>query len=105
MFGRFSGCGQPRATICSLEIAFFLLSFIEVISSVYEELLSGDSKDMVYTPEMLVNLMVDECMPLREPQKNFKMIDVICGSGIFLVKAYKRMIQWCRYNEWKKLAN
>src|SRR5690606_3845868 len=71
---------------------------VEVISSVYEELLT-DSKDIVYTPEMIVSTLVDECMPLKTPQKNFKLIDVSCGSGIFLVKAYKRIVQWWRYEQ------
>jgi hypothetical protein len=74
---------------------------VEIISSVYEELLT-DSKDVVYTPEMVVDVMIDECMPLGEPVENFKLIDVSCGSGIFLVKAYKRIIQWWRYERWKK---
>jgi hypothetical protein len=74
---------------------------VEVISSVYEELLTN-SKDIVYTPEMIVGTLVDECMPLSNPQSDFKVIDVSCGSGIFLVKAYKRMIQWWRYEQWQK---
>lgn len=74
---------------------------VEVISSVYEELLT-DSKDIVYTPEMIVSTLVDECMPLEFPQKGFRIIDVSCGSGIFLVKTYKRIVQWWRYEEWKK---
>jgi hypothetical protein len=74
---------------------------VEVISSVYEELLTDD-KDIVYTPEMIVSTLVDECMPLKQPKENFKIIDVSCGSGIFLVKTYKRIVQWWRYNEWRK---
>ena len=74
---------------------------VELISSVYEELLTN-SKDIVYTPEMVVNTLVDECMPLKNPKTDFKLIDVSCGSGIFLVKAYKRIIQWWRYNRWLK---
>lgn len=74
---------------------------VELISSVYEELLTN-SKDIVYTPEMVVNTLVDECMPLKSPQTDFKLIDVSCGSGIFLVKAYKRIIQWWRYNHWQE---
>ncbi|MDI9364664.1 MAG: N-6 DNA methylase [Flavobacterium sp.] len=72
---------------------------VELISSVYETLLTN-SKDIVYTPEMIVSTLVDECMPLKTPQQNFKVIDVSCGSGIFLVKAYKRIIQWWRYEKW-----
>lgn len=74
---------------------------VEVLSSVYEELLT-DSKDIVYTPEMIVSTLVDECMPLKKPQADFKMIDVSCGSGIFLVKTYKRIVQWWRYEQWKQ---
>lgn len=72
---------------------------VELISSVYEQLLPY-SKDITYTPEMVVNTLVDECMPLKSPKTDFKLIDVSCGSGIFLVKAYKRIIQWWRYNRW-----
>jgi methylase of polypeptide subunit release factors len=78
---------------------------VELISSVYEELLTNSevtSKDIVYTPEMIVSTLIDECMPLKSPQKDFKVIDVSCGSGIFLVKAYKRIIQWWRYERWKE---
>lgn len=74
---------------------------VEVISSVYEELLT-DSKDIVYTPEMIVSTLVDECMPLNAPKADFKLMDVSCGSGIFLVKTYKRIVQWWRYEQWKK---
>lgn len=74
---------------------------VEVISSVYEELLT-DRKDIVYTPEMIVSTLVDECMPLKQPKKSFKLIDVSCGSGIFLVKTYKRIVQWWRYEQWQK---
>ncbi|WDF77236.1 N-6 DNA methylase [Mucilaginibacter sp. KACC 22773] len=74
---------------------------VEVISSVYEELLT-DSKDIVYTPEMIVSTLVDECMPLKSPKQDFKLIDVSCGSGIFLVKSYKRIVQWWRYEQWLK---
>jgi len=74
---------------------------VEVISSVYEELLT-DSKDIVYTPEMIVGTLVDECMPLKVPQSDFKLIDVSCGSGLFLVKGFKRIVQWWRYEQWQQ---
>jgi hypothetical protein len=69
---------------------------VELISSVYEELLSEGKKDMVYTPDVVAGTLVDECMPLDEPKEKFKLIDISCGSGIFLVKSYKRIIQWWR---------
>ncbi|MEO6230286.1 MAG: N-6 DNA methylase [Ferruginibacter sp.] len=84
---------------------------IELISSVYEEFLGKDKKDVVYTPHFLVNLMVDECMPISEPKDSFKVIDPSCGSGIFLVVAFKRLVEWSRYKiynetgERKKLSS
>jgi methylase of polypeptide subunit release factors len=74
---------------------------VELISSVYETLL-GDSNDVVYTPNFLVNTLLDDsyCMPLSNfKQLDFKVIDVSCGSGIFLVSAFKRLVQRWRYNE------
>lgn len=84
---------------------------IELISSVYEEFLGKEKKDVVYTPHFLVNLSVDECMPISEPRSSFKVLDPSCGSGIFLVVAFKRLVEWSRYKiyletgERKKLSS
>jgi methylase of polypeptide subunit release factors len=77
---------------------------IELISNFYEELLPKVKKadkekkqdtGAVYTPGFLVNFLVDECLPLTtaDLNENVKLIDVSCGSGIFLVTAYKRLVQ------------
>ena len=74
---------------------------VELISSVYETLL-GDSNDVVYTPDFLVNTLLDDnnCIPLSNfQQTEFKVIDVSCGSGIFLVSAFKRFVQRWRYKQ------
>jgi methylase of polypeptide subunit release factors len=76
---------------------------IELISSVYEMFLEADkNKGIAYTPSYLVNFMIDECMPMHSPKSNFKILDPACGSGIFLVSAYKRMIDWWRIEKYKK---
>ena len=68
---------------------------IELISNIYELFLKAeDKKGVVYTPPILVNFMIDEMMPLDTPSRNFKILDPACGSGVFLVGAYKRLIQW-----------
>ena len=75
---------------------------VELISSVYETLL-GDSNDVVYTPNFLVNTLLDDsnCIPLSNyDQTDFKVIDVSCGSGIFLVSAFKRFVQRWRYKQY-----
>ncbi len=80
---------------------------VELISHIYEDFLVDEDgqkkKGVVYTPPYLVQFLVDRCMPLGKPKKEFKVLDPACGSGIFLVGAFKRMIQWWRVrNGWKK---
>lgn len=85
----------------------------EVISAIYENFIHAEAerneekkKDVVYTPLHLVNLMIDESMPLDQPElfenNSFKVLDPACGSGVFLVAAYKRMLQWWAINNWRK---
>lgn len=85
----------------------------EVISAIYENFIQAEAerndevrKDVVYTPLHLVNLMIDEAMPLEQPElfenQAFKVLDPACGSGVFLVAAYKRMLQWWAINHWRK---
>lgn len=72
---------------------------IELISNFYEEFISKtkENKGTVYTPSFLVNLLIDECLPIsnkKEDQNyNVKIIDVSCGSGIFITSAFKRLVQ------------
>ncbi|MGV8134123.1 MAG: class I SAM-dependent DNA methyltransferase [Mangrovibacterium sp.] len=80
---------------------------IELISHIYEDFLADENgqkkKGVVYTPPYLVQFLIDQCMPLKEPKQDSKILDPACGSGIFLVGAFKRMIQWWRIrNDWKK---
>lgn len=76
---------------------------IELISGLYEVFLKQDTADpksgVVYTPPYLVNALIDECMPLDKAKayfanEDFKVLDPACGSGIFLVAALKRMLEW-----------
>ncbi len=81
---------------------------VELISNIYEEFLDDDlskKKELgiVYTPPYLVNLLIDECMPVDEPKEAYKVLDPACGSGVFLVAAYRRLIAWWRQGrDWKK---
>lgn len=78
---------------------------VELISSVYEEFLN-QRNDAVYTPEFLVNTLIDEAMPPRDYETlSVKTIDVSCGSGIFLVSAFKRLAERHRYAKFKKTGN
>ena len=77
---------------------------VELISNIYEEFLAKkDSKGVVYTPPMLVDLLLDQCLPLDAKTLSWKILDPACGSGIFLVGAFKRLIQcWRMANDWKQ---
>jgi len=74
---------------------------VELISRIYEEFIPQRA-DAVYTPIHLAQFMVDECMPLELPQENYKIIDISCGSGIFLVTAFKRLVQWWQKHQYEK---
>ena len=74
---------------------------IEIISRIYQEFITHRG-DAVYTPTHLARFMVDECMPLNEAKKNFRVIDVSCGSGIFLVTAFKRLVQWWQKEQFER---
>lgn len=78
---------------------------IELISNIYELFLKSEDKEkkgIVYTPPILVDFMIDEVMPIDKPKKFFSIIDPSCGSGVFLVGVYKRLIQWWMIqNNWE----
>lgn len=75
---------------------------IELVSNVYEEFLDK-KRGVVYTPPYLVNFLLDEVMPLSDTTTDFKILDPACGSGVFLVSAFKRLIyRWRAKNNWQK---
>jgi type I restriction-modification system DNA methylase subunit len=75
---------------------------VEVISSIYEALFSTTEEvsehGMVYTPPHLAAFLVDEAMPLTawQGKEQYVVCDPSCGSGVFLVLAFKRMAHWWR---------
>jgi len=72
---------------------------LELISNIYEEFVT-DAKSAYYTPGHLVDLMLDRVLPWESEDWNQKILDPSCGSGIFLVKAYQRLIyRWKRAQE------
>ena len=77
---------------------------IEFISSIYDEFIGDNKKGVVYTPLHLAKFLVDEAMPINEyeDKESFRVIDPACGSGIFLVLAYKRLIEWWRIRHQQK---
>lgn len=85
-------------------IRFYEFSYVpvELISRLYEEFLGENKQEngLFYTPSHLAKLLIDEAMPLKDYQKinlnNYNLFDPACGSGIFLVLGFKRLVQWWR---------
>ena len=79
---------------------------VELISHIYQ-LFVSNTKSSVYTPPALVRLLLDEALSwprMSQLIKNDEVIfDPACGSGIFLVEAYKRLVlHWRSENEWAR---
>jgi len=81
---------------------------VELISRLYEEFLGTNKKEkgLYYTPAHLVRLLVDESLPLSKYKEidilKYRVLDPACGSGIFLVSVFKRLVQiWRLQNNMK----
>ena len=79
---------------------------VELISHVYQ-LFVKDDASAVYTPPFLVRLMLEEALSWERLDRlathGEAVLDPSCGSGVFLVEAYKRMIAHWRYrNGWAR---
>jgi hypothetical protein len=79
---------------------------IELISHIYQ-LFVSDTAVAVYTPPFLVRLMLGEVLSWerldRLDRENEIVLDPACGSGVFLVEAYKRLVlHWRSRNNWER---
>ena len=77
---------------------------IQLISSIYELFFhlseEDDEKGTYYTPLHLVNLVMDEVYPWEGEYKDTSFFDPSCGSGVFLVEAYRRLVcRWMSQND------
>ena len=46
-----------------------------------------------YTPLSLVDFVIEETLPIETTRSNMKILDPACGSGVFLVRAYQRLVE------------
>lgn len=76
----------------------FDIIHIGLISEIYENFLGElrHDKGQFYTPFALVDMMLSEVLPSSSVEYNYPFLDPACGSGIFLVEGYKRLI-----NRWQ----
>jgi hypothetical protein len=85
---------------------FWAFSFkfipVELICSIYEEFLYIEEKGKEiasYAPPALARIMLNQILTCPARDINIKVLDPACGSSIFLVEAYKRIIEsWMMQN-------
>ena len=79
---------------------------VELISHIYQ-LFVKDSDTSVYTPPFLVRRILEEALSWerldRLQERGEVILDPCCGSGVFLVEAYKRLVlHWRSRNQWER---
>ena len=67
---------------------------LEFISCIYEAFVTEKAArdGIYYTPSYLVDFILDRVLPWNDPNWDLKVLDPACGSGIFLVKAFQRLV-------------
>ncbi|WP_326975236.1 HsdM family class I SAM-dependent methyltransferase [Caproicibacter sp. BJN0012] len=83
---------------------------IQLISSIYELFFhlsdNDDDKGTYYTPLHLVDMLMDEVYPWEGAFSPVTFLDPSCGSGIFLVEAYRRLVcRWMHSNSKTSISN
>lgn len=74
---------------------------IELLSEIYENFMAEADLEQkkktgtFYTPPSLVELILNEKLPCNKQftEYNVKVLDPACGSGIFLVESFKRLVK------------
>ncbi len=79
---------------------------VELISNIYQ-LFVKDAASSIYTPPALVRLMLEEVLSWERIDELMAgdgvILDPACGSGVFLVEAYKRLVlHWRSRNGWAR---
>jgi len=79
----------------------FSIIQIELLSEIYENFLFKTDPELkkktgtYYTPPSLVEFILNEKLPINngETKYDLKILDPTCGSGIFLVESFKRLVK------------
>ncbi len=73
---------------------------VEIVSHLYQRFVGG-GHGQVYTPPFLASLLLDFAMPYATLRGTERILDPACGSGVFLVGAFRRLVNvWRSRNDW-----
>ncbi|MEO8391989.1 MAG: N-6 DNA methylase, partial [Chloroflexota bacterium] len=92
------------------QLAFWPYDFsyvpIELISGIYDTFLNVEARKIdgtYYTPHTLVDFVLAETLPPDLAKSSMRILDPACGSGVFLVRAYQRVVEaWITENNGKR---
>jgi hypothetical protein len=97
----FGGLDLPSQQL-ALDFDVYDFSYIpvELLSSIYEQFLHVEGKGAeagaYYTPEPVVDYILAEIHSQRPLRPEDRVLDPCCGSGVFLVLAFRRLIEAAR---------
>jgi N-6 DNA Methylase len=75
---------------------------VDVLNHLYQHF-AQKGKGAVFTPPTLANLILDYAMPYHKLSGMERILDPTCGSGIFLVGAFRRLVHlWQSKNGWQQ---
>jgi type I restriction-modification system DNA methylase subunit len=95
------------------KLFFFSYKFdiipLDLISSIYEVFYQSSSNEVdkkskarqdgaYYTPSVLAEFVLSQVLTIEALKKKPKVLDPACGSGIFLIEAFRRMVRYA----WKQ---
>ncbi|MCI4442732.1 MAG: N-6 DNA methylase [Lentimicrobium sp.] len=86
---------------------------IELLSEIYENFLFKTDPEIkkktgtYYTPPALVEFILNQKLPINKTatEYNIKILDPSCGSGIFLVESFKRLVKRYENQHTEKLTD
>lgn len=75
---------------------------VEVLSHLYQHF-AQHGKGAIYTPPFVASLLLDFALPYDRISGNERVLDPTCGSGVFLVGAFRRLVNhWRSVNKWQQ---
>ena len=75
---------------------------VEIISHLYQRFVE-DGHGVVYTPHFLAALLLDHVIPYKKLTGEERVLDPACGSAVFLVGAFRRLVNfWRSQHNWKR---
>jgi hypothetical protein len=88
---------SPSGQLSFFDLYDFNIIPVELISNIYEILLGKEARNKdnaFYTPKYLADYILDMTITGHiENNDTCRVLDPACGSGVFLVDAYRRMIE------------